>query len=1089
MKRIYIYILALLVLSVSCQRIDLPEETLTEKPDGFVGRKVEINFSTADLINVETKAIIDPSKDIQTLHLILFDENGMLVEVCEATKLGESDHGNHASGRHYTVTLTTTDKPRIIHFVANCPLDQVVYGHENSIIGNMYVDKNDRENKTKYETSYWARIEVPYILVEEKEEDGKKVNALHSTIIGKFQHVPLLRNYAEITVTDKTDDTFKFEGYTVYNIIDRGTVAPYNSNLKPEPGFQNFFYFNNKDNTNQNYTYPELINAPHHYEGHALQSAELITDVARNDDGTVKVFSSNEPFYIYERKVSVMTDEEEKWKESPPHIIIKGQFKPEGSETWNTYYYKMDLVYKIKDPETGLDSEIKYYHILRNFMYQFNLTKVHDIGYSSLDEAIAGAAGNNISGSANASKLTNVSDNNGRLWVSYTDTTLVNNNTISFKYKYIPNYYDEEGDDYLEIQNDKVRFENIEGDVIAEITGHNIESSDIDDEDSIWYGYRNVTVSVNEPVVGDVLYQVLSLKTNSANLTRDIRYTLREKFNMEVECTPKVAANMMQTVIVDIKLPIGLTEDMFPLVLKVETIGKTIAPDALANPIPVETGPSIIDLEGIKGTNSFYYVVTIPTHADYLRLSTVDNKKIYTTKWLTGIADNASTVYVDNKYFNQASDCWENYSKTFSGASILPDVVPFGIGREVSVSFTMPNNDDTPVTLKLTGLQDGAGNTTLTVNPTAGSAANVSVETSGANKVVTISGLTTTTISDPVSVYIDAEGYKDESLKAERIINQFGVTGAGLGFNPGTITGEDDLRNLPVEFKFTVPVYYDNMEVNVTLDGLIPADDDPNGLREVEGRSAIKTFAFMPGNAETYTLKLKTINKEACVCSLTLEAENYYYETRTCQVSQMEVQYNFSNISVPTSIAQGSGKDVKIEFVLDSSDPNRAGKSIDVDLVGMTVNGEIKADANGKVSFTAKTTDETGQLSITFSAAGYTPVTRTIERTKAVTYSGTDIGFSYQFSRGTPNNNVSNVDISITSITIDDDASGISYSKGANNSYTRWNPTRTLNIHLSSIKIEKEGISEDTVLTFKVKIANNNVQFTQKISDLGLELQ
>ena len=985
MRKVFIYILLLLALCISCQRVNLPEETLTETPDGMVGKKVLVTFSTAALINTETKAIIDPTTDIHTMHLVLFDENGMLVEVCEAQLLGQSDHDDHISGRHYTVTMTTTDKPRIVHFIANCPVEQIVYGHENSIIGNLYVDKNEGEHKTAYETACWARIEVPYILTEDKEdEEGNKITALHSTIIGKFQHVPLLRNYAEITVTDQTDDTFKFEGYTVYNIIDRGTVAPYNKNLQPEPGFQNFIY-KDANQTNQSYSYPQLTGAPYLYEGHALGSANLVTTLPKDNDGNVKIFKSNEPFYIYERKISVMTDEEEKWKESPPHIIIKGQYRPKGTEEWNTYYYKMDLVYKIKDPVTGLDSEIKYYHILRNFMYQFNLTAVHDVGYKTLEEAIAGAAGNNISGSADASKLTNVSDNNGRLWVSYTDTTLVDNSTISLKYKYIPNYYDNTKSDYGVIRNDQVKFENVVGDVISGITGYDVAANDITAAGT-WKGYREVTISVKDPE-STVKQQVLSLKTNSAYLNRDIRYTLRQKFNMTVECTPKVAAQIEEPLTIDLNLPIGLTEDMFPLELKMETLDKTISPNAVENSIPVETGPSIIDVEDIKGTNSFYYVITIPTHSDYQRIPTVGNVKKYPTYWLTSMADNADTVYVDNKYFNQASDNWDNYSKTFSAASLSTNQIPYGIGREVSVSFTMPNNDNTPVILKLTGLQDGAGNTTLTVTPTAGSADNVSVVTSGENKTVTISGLTTTTVSDPVSVYIDAEGYRDVTLNAERIINQFGVTGAGLGFNPGTITGEDDLHNLPVEFKFTIPVYYDNMEVNVTLDGLAPADDETQ-LVEVTGRSAITTYAFKPSAAGTYTLKLKTINKEPCVCSLTLEAENYYYETNTCQVGQMKVQYNFSNISVPTSIAQGSGKDVKIVFDLDANDSNRAGKSIDVDLVGMTMNDEIKADANGKVSFTAKTTDETGLLSVTFSAAGYTPVTRTIERTTMVTYSG-----------------------------------------------------------------------------------------------------
>lgn len=1007
MRIIYTYILVLLTLSVSCQRIDLPEEILAEKPDGVVGRKVEINFSTADLMNVDTRAIIDPAKDIETLHLILFDENGMLVEVCEATKLGSSDHGDHASGRHYTVTLTTTDKPRIIHYVANCPLDQIDYGHESSVIGNMYVDKNGREGRTQYETSYWARIEVPYIIVEEKEEDGKIVTALHSTIINKFQHVPLLRNYAEITITDATDDTFKFEGYTVYNVIDRGTVAPYNKNIKPEPAFQEFFYYDDETKTHQSYLYPQLSGAQYPYEGHVVSSAQLITELPTNADGTKKIFKSNEPFYVYERKISVVTDEEDKWIESPPHIIIKGQFKPQGSDTWKTYYYKMDLVYKVKDPDTGIDKEIKYYNILRNFMYQFTLTHVHDIGYESFAEAVAGAAGNNLSGSANASKLTNVSDNKGRLWVSYTDTTLVDNSAISLKYKYIPNYYDATAADYLKVQNDKVRLENIVGDVI---NGYKVDDKDITDQNSIWNGYRNITLYVKTPDVADIHYQVLSLKTNSLNLNRQIRYTLRKRFDMTVECTPKVAAKMMEPVDVDIKLPIGLTEDMFPLVLKMEVLNKTLAPDAKSQSIPVETGPSVINLDGVKGTNSFYYVLTIPTYDDYKAIPAVDNVKTYSTKWQTGLAANASTIYVDNKYFNQASDSWKNYSKTFSAASIIPAEIPYGEGMDASVSFTMPSNDDTDVTLEMTGLKYGESST-LTIIPTDGSAPNVKVTVSGSNKIVTVSGLTTTTTTGAVKVHVDADGYKDETRNASRIENQFGVSGNDLGFNPDPITGTtDDLSYLPVDFKFTVPTYYEGMVVNITLDGLVPdepSDNNDNGrLEGLNGLAAISTYTFKPIKGKTtYTLSLKTVNPGECTSSLTLESEAYYYQTVTSTIEQTAAKYAFQSLTTNPagSVRYGTGRDVSITFVLDATDNAYQNKEVSVKLVGLANDKNEtsfihKVGNNRTVTINnLKTTSNGDNLRITVEAAEYKPRTTTIsQRTlgefKNVKFNKTKVG-------------------------------------------------------------------------------------------------
>ena len=220
MRRIFTYILALLALSVACQRVDLQDnphgDQPAELPLGAIGSKATITFSTAELMGPETRAVVNPNVKVNTLHLIVFDANGMLVEVCEAKELSISDAGVG----HYTVTLTVTDEPRIIHYVANCPVVQVVYGHETSIIGNMYVDRNtSAEYATEYETSYWARIEVPYILVKEEKGDGKIIVSLVEEIQDKFEKVPLLRNYAEITVTDQTDNTFLFEGFTVYKLL------------------------------------------------------------------------------------------------------------------------------------------------------------------------------------------------------------------------------------------------------------------------------------------------------------------------------------------------------------------------------------------------------------------------------------------------------------------------------------------------------------------------------------------------------------------------------------------------------------------------------------------------------------------------------------------------------------------------------------------------------------------------------------------------------------------------------------------------------------------------------------------------------
>ena len=961
MKRVFTYILALLALSIACQRVDLPENQPAELPTGAVGSKATITFSTADVTGPETRGIVDAKVEIETLHLIVFDENGMLVEVCKAKEHGSSDQG----GKLYSVTLTVTDKPRIIHYMANCPVDQVVYGHETSIIGNMFVDRNDWEgHQTDYEVSYWARIEVPHILVKEEkvEQDGneKIVVSLADDIIDKFMNVPLLRNYAEITVTqDENNKTFKVLGFTVYNLLNRGTVAPYNSNTQE---FQSFFKRDGKNITN--YLYPQMYNE-FHYEGHALTSAKLITDFVtvkdENGNDKVKEFQLGEPFYVYERKVSVMTDEEEKWRESPPHIIIKARYSDDGDEVKDTdpiYYYKMDLVYTEKDAQ-GTE-EVKYYNILRNFMYDFNITKIHDVGYGSWEEAVAGAAGNNISGSSSTSKMTNISDSEGRLWVSYTDITLVTGDSVVFRYKYIPNYYDSTKADYQTVDNDLVKFQNDKGDVITEIEVPKNDASD---------GWREVTIHVNQP--SDIIrQQILYLKTDNPNLNRQIRHTLRKKLTMEVECMPKVKGAIMEQMEVAIKLPTGMTEDMFPLMLDMETLNRTLSPDAKKNTIPVNTGPSII--ESRNGELSYYYTWTIPTLDAYKALPNDGNMKVVTTHWQTNMAANASTFYVANKYFNQASDSWQNYNYEFSNVSCSSSAV--GVGQNVTINFTMANGAvNTPVTISLkgmtyTGTLGGVNYTKakeVKYTPTSGD--------------VSIEGFQTTTATDRVSFTLDADGYNIASAEGSRLTYQFG----GKFVDVTSLAAEADVE---VDFTFNIPadalaLYPDagdaGVPMFVTLDRLQPADDQ---LVYSQARAEGDRYIYRIKQAGKQTIKLATTEDVGGTCAVTLQAD--YFDTETVEIQQVGREFRSLNIT-NNRIAQGLGRSVNITFQLAAEEGNNA-KDVTVTLVNMAVNGndtitfntgDSNAVTNNNGTYTIKNVvtagDPAGELKVMITAKGY----------------------------------------------------------------------------------------------------------------------
>ena len=995
MRRLFTYILALLALGVACQRVDLPEVNQpVDLPVGAIGSKATITFSTADVTGPETRGIVNAKVEVETLHLIVFDEYGMLVEVCKAEEQGSSDHGDHTGGKLYSVILTVTEEPRIIHYIANCPVDQVVYGHETSVIGNMFVDRNDSEDpQTTYEVSYWARIEVPHILVEEIEEtqtDGttNKVLSLVADIKDKFMHVPLLRNYAEITVTqDENKKNFEVLGFTVYNLLNRGTVAPYNSNTQK---FQSFFYTNSEGNIT-NYLYPKMYNE-FHYEGHALTSAKLITDLVtvKDENGNYKVkeFKPGEPFYVYERKVSVMTDEEEKWRESPPHIIIKARYSDDGDAVKDNdpiYYYKMDFVYTEKDAQ-GTE-EVKYYNILRNFMYDFNITEIHDEGYSSWEQAVAGAAGNNISGSSSTSKLTNVSDDEGRLWVSYTDITLVTGDDVVFKYKYIPNYYDSTKGTYQKVDNSKVRFENIVGDVI---TGINETTSDTSD------GWREVTISVNAP--SDIIrQQILYLKTENSNLNRQIRYTLRQKLTMKVECTPKVLGAILQPMQVDIKLPLGMTEDMFPLALNMETLNRTLSPDATENSeskyeflqsIPVTAGKSII--ESRKDELSYYYTVTIPTFDDYKALPNDGDMKVVTTHWLTNMANNASTFYVENKYFELASDSWMNYKYTFENVSCSEAAV--GVGSDVTINFSMANganNKEVTISLKgmtYTGTLGGVNYTDAT-----------EVKYTPTSSNVSLSGFKTTTATDPVSFTLDADEYNIEGpVVGERQTYKF--NGA---FGAQSLAAEADVE---VDFTFNISedalvalkkLYPDagdaGVPMYVTLDRLHPADDL---LVYSQAKTGGDRYIYRIKQSGTQTIKLATTEDTGGPCTVTLQAD--YFDDESKEINQVGREFRSLQIT-NTRIAQGLGRSVNITFQLASEEGNNAQKDVTVELVNMAVDGkntftintgDSNAVTNKNGTYTIENVvtadDPAGELKVTITAKGYSSKEATFTKERPV---------------------------------------------------------------------------------------------------------
>lgn len=719
MKRILIYTFSLLWLMASCQQPELFDLPVGGDSEGTVEVTFSVQMPDGALA---TKAFGESTATaIKTLHLIVFDENGYYIDTRPATLIsgGVADHNTHKNEHKFKVTLRKTEKERIIHFIANCPVDQIHYGHESDIISNLYVTKG-----SDMESAYWYRTQVWYIKTKEK-ADPSDPDVLVDKIAAKFQCVPLLRNYASITVLDGVADNnvFDMESYAMYNTIDRGTVAPYNID---SVAFQSFI-----DENNALYPYATLRDE-YGYFGHALPSATLKTTLSDSD-----FLAPGKPTYMYERKVSVRAGAEHQWSESPPHIIIKGRYNNAAAYS----YYKVDLL-----RHSATDNKNYYYNILRNFTYTFTIRTVAGPGYPTLEEAMNNPAGNNLAGATDTQGFTNVSDGLGRIFVSYTDTTLITDNSIKLRYKYIPSIQN-----YEVTANDRVEVEGILDGTGSVIKGKADGYRELTGEMA---GWAEVTLDVQEPgAITHVQEIYLNVKDN-ANLHKTIRYRLQRPLDLMVNCWPKyIARSAGKLMDVAIRIPTDLTPDLFPLDFAIEVKDLTLSPDATQpnNVMPVEPALSIVPEK--EGKRSYHFVKTIESYEDYQALEMYEGLKLVRTYWLTTKAENASTVYVYNKYFNLGSDWFEN-GESFTLLT-FPDGVPEGAGNEVKFIFNM--NKVAPVTITLEGLSFSStdpGQNTMVYNPA----------NTGSQELT----LYTVNEKGEVKVSLEATGFEPASIVAQQ---------------------------------------------------------------------------------------------------------------------------------------------------------------------------------------------------------------------------------------------------------------------------------------------------------------------------------
>ena len=118
-----LYLIAITISFIACSEHDLLTNSGTFKSEGL---PVEINGSlnTPDVQVISTRSLGE-TPDIKKLYAIVFDNNGLLLEVdtCKAANSNGENISNFSTASdgltYFHVTLHTSTTPRIVHLVAN----------------------------------------------------------------------------------------------------------------------------------------------------------------------------------------------------------------------------------------------------------------------------------------------------------------------------------------------------------------------------------------------------------------------------------------------------------------------------------------------------------------------------------------------------------------------------------------------------------------------------------------------------------------------------------------------------------------------------------------------------------------------------------------------------------------------------------------------------------------------------------------------------------------------------------------------------------------------------------------------------------
>ncbi|MBR1509356.1 MAG: hypothetical protein IJ623_01710 [Bacteroidales bacterium] len=816
MKRHFLHILTLLavLLPLSCTKEAEPEVRKDKPAVDYEGREVTVYFGV-QTPEPATKAMGE-NPEITSLHVAVFGSSGYLKEYKRAEPVGGyvSAEGE-ANKKGYKVNLSITSSRVRVHLIANGP-ESLDFDYESNVMAKLASSGG--------QDAYWQRILLNNGIYADTEAEGYYDTPPTLVIdpdfdledgVHKMALIPLIRNFAKITVVAAADSNFEVQSFAVINVPDRGSIAPYN----PTNGE---FIMNYE-------AYPTLTDISAVYPGN-MPSATVIdksypseSDFSSLSNGAVGASSA---VYMYERPVPT---------KDATILVVKGTYTDPDTHEANTGYYKIDLM------EGG-----EYLPILRNFRYQINIQKVHRKGKTTVAGAINGAGSADISADIATASQVNISDGKSAISVSYTEKTWAIKGTYTLGVTFTSDVTTGT------VDNSLVTFELREPDANGAV---------IASESDISYNASTGTLSYTTTDVDPtrIKSQVIRVigTSGTSRLYRDITIRLLPQQQMTVTCIPEIeqAEGTPQTVTVSI--PKDLPQSIFPLQFRVEVAEKSLTPNA--SDLPVEPGKTIVD--GRTG-NSYQFIKTV-SYQQYTAGYSGDHS-VFTCEFKSIIPESDSEIYVSNQFFSTGSTSFTTFEKRFFSSTSFSTSAATNEDDPVNFFFTMDAEHEEiseklipeVVDVYLTGLVPDYEHYPTELQQVSGNHYVYTVPTPGYTSQV-LHLLSTGDTENPYSVQLKAQYYEDHELV--NVQNEF----TGLTF--GTVFYG---RGWPTTFRFTIPNDFEMpavgyIDIELGLTNLVP--DDAN-IITAEGKYYYRAYS-----TGTKTLSLKTADSQTAAVGVQLK--------------------------------------------------------------------------------------------------------------------------------------------------------------------------------------------------------------------------